>query len=455
MSRRRYRKQKLPSEPIELEITSISHEGRGVAHRDGKVAFVDGALSGETVTAQWVRKRSSFDEFKSVSVQQPSLERVEPPCRFTAQCGGCSLQHWQSDRQIDFKQSVLIELLSKTAGLEESAYELLPALRGPTLSYRRKARLGVRLVEKKGGVLVGFREKYSSFITEMDNCSILIPEVAQLIKPLREMIATLDCRRTLPQIEVAAGDESLDKIDENRVALVFRHLEEISDEDVCKLTEFSKLHNLEMYLQSGGVDSVTKVYPQEGKDRLQYFLPEFGLQLEFHPMDFTQINAEINRKIVGQALQHLELNESDVVLDLFCGLGNFTLAMASRCKSVVGVEGSEEMVNRGYENASLNGLDNVEFYAANLAASMKDKPWHGNSFSKILIDPPRSGAFEIIKEIAEMNAEKIVYVSCNPATLARDAAVLKENGYELAAAGVMDMFPHTTHVESMAVFEKR
>lgn len=455
MSKRRHRRQKLPQEPVELEIESVSHEGRGVAHREGKVAFVDGALVGERVSAQFVRKRSKFDEFKTIEVLSSSMERVDPPCKFTAQCGGCSLQHWSPDKQIGFKQSVLLEQLAHATGLESGSYQLLKPLLGPTLNYRRKARLGVRLVEKKGGVLVGFREKYSSFITEMDNCSILIKEVAELITPLRELISVLEGSRNIPQIEVAAGDLPDADVNSglNQVALVFRHLEPLSTEDLAKLTEFAESYTLQLYLQPGNNESVHKIFPPEGPERLHYALPEEGLQLAFHPMDFTQINAGINRAIVSQALDKLSLAPEDKVLDLFCGLGNFTLAIAKRAASVVGVEGSEEMVRRGYENAEANGINNAKFFAANLAESMANKQWSTGSFNKVLLDPPRSGAAEIIAEVAALKAERIVYVSCNPSTLARDAASLLGMGYRLISAGVMDMFPHTTHVESMAEFE--
>ncbi len=449
------RRQKLPAEAIELCITGVNHEGRGIARREGKVAFVSGALTGETVTAQWVRKHSAYDEFKAVAIANPSPERVQPICQFTEQCGGCSLQHWGTDHQIAFKQSVLLELMSQATGMVEAEYEVLPPLLARTEGYRRKARLGVRLVPKKDSVLVGFREKTSSFITEMDNCSVLIDEVASLIKPLRELIYELDGNRTLPQIEVAAGDKSKTDLENNQVALVFRHLEALSSSDVSMLVKFGEDHDVDIYLQPGGVDTVTKLRPNDKPDRLHYFLPEFDLQLNFHPMDFTQINGEINRLIVSRASEKLRLTGEDVVLDLFCGLGNFTLAMARQCAEVVGVEGSEAMVVRGYENAELNGIDNADFYAANLIEPISSHNWYAKKYSKILLDPPRSGAIEIIPEIAALKAQRIVYVSCNPATLARDTQALIEHGYKLEAAGVMDMFPHTTHVESMAVFELR
>jgi len=467
MSRRRQRRTKLPSEPVQLEITSISHEGRGIAHIDGKVAFVDGALKGERVTASYVRSRGKFSELRTESVELASDERVEPACEFAGRCGGCSLQHMQGNSQIELKQSVLLEQLKHAANIEVPDFQLLDNLQDLQVNYRRKARLAVRMVNKKGGALVGFREKYSSFITDMDNCKVLVKEVADLILPLRQLITALAGCDSIPQIEVAVGEvASQDGVEtqdgdqkmqqagtELKPALVIRHLQPLINTDIESLTGFAQEYRIELYLQPGGVDSVHKIFPRDGIDRLQYFLPEFDLQLNFHPMDFTQINAGINRKIVSKALQLLSLNEDDVVLDLFCGLGNFSLAAATRCHSVVGVEGSEEMVKRGAENAELNGLDNTSFYSADLFQPITDKEWAKQKYSKIIIDPPRSGAIEIMQQVAQLGAQKIVYISCNPATLARDSAELVKAGYQLQSAGVMDMFPHTTHVESMAEFE--
>ncbi len=462
MSRRRHRRGKLPTEPITLEIKSLSHEGRGIAHPEGKVAFVDGALAGEQVSATYVRRRGRFDELKTIEVHKASEHRVIPPCEFAGLCGGCSLQHMDSDAQIEFKQSVLLEQMQHATGKEMAAIELLPKLQDTTQFYRRKARLAVRVVTKKGGALVGFREKYSSFIADMDNCKVLVEEVAVLIRPLRSLITGLQGNLNIPQIEVAVGEELQNDADAAeassaearlQVALVFRHLQPLSESDTQSLVQFSQEHGIQLYLQPGGNDTVHKVFPADAVERLQYYLPEFDLQLNFHPMDFTQINAGINRKIVSQALSLLELSEEDTVLDLFCGLGNFTLASARRAKKVVGVEGSQEMVLRGSENASLNGLENVEFHAADLFQPIAEKEWAAQKFSKIILDPPRSGAIEIIPEIAKLGAKIIVYVSCNPATLARDTAELISAGYRLRATGVMDMFPHTTHVESMAVFD--
>jgi 23S rRNA (uracil1939-C5)-methyltransferase len=454
MAKRRFKRHRLPSEPVELKITSLSHEGRGVAHIDGKVAFVDGALAEETVIASYVRLRGQFDELKVEAIKIPAAARVTPKCQFAAQCGGCSLQHMDSSSQLELKQGVLMEQLQHVAKLSPESYQLLPKLQAGSFHYRRKARLAVRLVAKKGGALVGFREKYSSFITDMTDCQVLVQEVAELIQPLRDFISQLQARYTIPQVEVAVGEAKDGDSLRNQVALVFRHMEGLSDSDLEAFSSFARLYGVDLYLQPAGVNSVHKLYPTDALDRLQYFLPEFDLTMNFHPMDFTQVNADINRLIISRALQLLELQVHDVVLDLFCGLGNFTLPLATRCSQVVGVEGSAEMVQRGEENARFNRLSNARFFAANLCESLSDKQWAETQFTKVLLDPPRSGAIEIMAQIASFRAEKIVYISCNPAALVRDAVVLLENGYKLKSAGVMDMFPHTTHVESIAEFER-
>ena len=453
MSQRRARRQRLPTEPVRLEVTSLSHEGRGIGHLNGKVAFIDGALPGEIVMASYVRKHSQFDELRVIEVEQASSQRVTPVCQYATRCGGCSLQHLDAAAQLDFKQSTLLEHLEKTTGLISTSFTLLPQLMGDTTHYRRKARLAVRMVMKKGGALVGFREKYSTFITEMDDCKVLLDDVARLLVPLRELISGLRANQDIPQVEVAVGEEQRDGELKNRVALVFRHLKTLAEEDLQALKEFAAGQELDLYLQPAGLESVHRLYPSEGVERLQYFLPAFDLALNFHPMDFTQVNAGINRSIVSQAIQLLEIETDDCVLDLFCGLGNFTLALARHCMRVVGVEGSHEMVLRGEENAARNNIKNVSFEVANLCDSIANKSWFKLPFTKVLLDPPRSGAIEIVQQITALRANKIVYVSCNPATLARDAAHLLANGYRLKSAGVMDMFPHTAHVESMAVFE--
>ncbi len=457
MSRRRTRKQRLPTEAVTVDIDSLSHEGRGVGRIEGKVAFVDGALAGETVQALYVRSRSQLDELKTESVLNVAQERVTPPCDYAGICGGCSLQHLDTAAQLLFKQSVLLEHIAQATGLKSEAFTLLPRIESKTQSYRRKARLAVRVVQKKGGVLVGFREKYSSFITDMRHCHVLAVEVADLIEPLRELLNSLAGKHAIPQIEVAVGEQDAAAEPDLQVALIFRHLQALSADDEAQLVAFCRARQVHCYLQPGGTDTVHRIFPPEepAPPRLYYYLPDENLSLAFHPMDFTQVNGDVNRKIIGRALELLDVGSDESVLDLFCGLGNFTLPLARRAASVVGVEGSDEMVARGSENAERNALANVSFYAADLSKSITEHEWAKNQYQKILLDPPRSGALEIIREIATLGASRIAYISCNPITLARDAAVLRENGYELKSAGVMDMFPHTTHVESMAIFERK
>lgn len=456
MSRRRSRRQRLPSEPISVQVESLSHEGRGVGHVDGKVVFVDGALAGEQVSARYVRRRGQFDELVTEQVDQAAAQRVQPPCQYASVCGGCSLQHMATDAQIEFKERVLLEHLQHATGMQVGQYALLPRLTAATHHYRRKARLAVRVVEKKGGTLVGFREKYSSFITDMQDCQVLVAEVAALIAPLRELIDSLHGRQQIPQIEVAVGEREPALNIPGQVALVFRHLQALDTEDLETLTAFAIRHDLHLYLQPGGTDTVHRLHPPAAlsPSRLQYFLPDQNRVLQFHPMDFTQVNGPINRQIVTRAINLLQLEADDQVLDLFCGLGNFTLPVAGYVAAAVGVEGSAEMVTRGNENAAANGLDNVQFAAADLSKPIADQSWAQRSYDKIILDPPRSGALEIIRDVAGLGARRIVYVSCNPITLARDAALLLASGYQLKSAGVMDMFPHTTHVESMALFER-
>lgn len=457
MSRRNRRKQ-LPSEPATLQIESLSHEGRGVAHVNGKVCFVEGALPGETVEARYVNSRRQFDELRTETVTSAASDRTVPPCDYAAICGGCSLQHLAPSAQLAFKESVLFEQLLHSAGLEAGSFEPLPPMPGPSEHYRRKARLAVRIVQRKGGALVGFREKASSFITDMNDCKVLVAEVAVLLPRLRTLIDSLEGRFEIPQIEVAVGEsEAREEADGAplEVALVFRHLQPLSESDLAALTAFAREVPLQLYLQPAGVDSVHRLYPPGGEERLHYYLPAWDLSLAFHPMDFTQVNAVINRRIIDRALGLLELKPEDSLLDLFCGLGNFTLPAARRCAEVVGVEGSEEMVRRGEENARRNGMDNVSFHAADLTRPLEEQDWLPARIDKILLDPPRSGAQEIIAPLAALGASRIVYVSCNPATLARDAALFMQQGYDLKSAGVMDMFPHTAHVESMALFQRR
>ncbi|MCR8914948.1 23S rRNA (uracil(1939)-C(5))-methyltransferase RlmD [Marinobacter panjinensis] len=442
MSRRR--RKVLPTEPVRCVIETLSHDGRGISRDNGKAQFVDGALPGETVMAKVISSRSKFDELRTVEVLEAGEGRITPPCEFADLCGGCSLQHMDSDAQIRFKEDTLREHFAHFGGIEPE--EWVPPMRSPALGYRRKARLGVKYVPARESVLVGFREKRNSFLTDIDRCVVLDPRIGDRITPLREMLHGLEAYRRIPQVEVACGDQE--------AAMVFRNMDPLSESDTAALIRFGQAHELHIYLQPKGPDTVHRIWPDSGEERLSYRMEEFDLTMKFHPMDFTQVNAGINRTMVHRAVEWLDIQPGERVLDLFCGLGNFTLPLARRAAQVVGVEGDEAMVVRGRENAELNGLSNVAFHGADLQADFTAQPWAAEGFDKILIDPPRSGAQEVCEYLTAFGAKRIVYVSCNPATLARDAGVMVRNGYRLVRSGVMDMFPHTTHVESMAMFER-
>lgn len=454
MRQARRRRQKLPEEAISIEIQRLSHDGRGVASIDGKIAFVEGAISGERVMAQYTGRRRQYDELKTIEVLSASPDRVEPPCAHAQICGGCAMQHINSSAQITLKEKVLHDQLQHIGGLTD--FTPIAPMLSQTEGYRRKARLGLRYVSKKESMLIGFREKNSAFIAEMSSCAVLNEAVSRLIMPLRELLGDFDGRMQIPQIEVAIGEheQAQEGGDHNadQLAFVVRHLEPLSDSDLQALIAFAQQHGIQLYLQAKGPDTIHKVWPVEGEERLYYYLPEFDLKMAFHPSDFTQVNGELNRNMIAFAMSLLDPQEDETVLDLFCGLGNFTLPIATRCKKVVGVEGSEEMVQRGYENAKANGINNADFYSANLIIDFDKSTWAQPVYDKILLDPPRSGALEIIPRIAAFLAKKIVYISCNPATLARDAGELTKLGYVMTQAGVMDMFPHTSHVESIAEF---
>ncbi len=446
MSRRR--RKALPQEPVRCVIESLSHDGRGIARADGKTQFVDGALPGETVMAKMVSSRSKFDELRTLEVVDAVPERQAPPCQFADLCGGCSLQHMSADAQIRFKEDTLRQHFAHFGGIEPEHWE--PPLRSEaTLGYRRKARLGVRYVKARESVLVGFREKRNSFLADIDRCVVLDPRIGDRIVPVRELLHGMEAYDRIAQVEVACGDDC--------AAMVFRNMDELSARDRDRLVTFGQAHDVHIYLQPKGPDTVHRIWPASSgpeDERLSYRLDEFDLTLQFHPMDFTQVNAGINRAMVHRAVEWLDVQPGERVLDLFCGLGNFTLPLARRGGDVVGVEGDDAMVVRGRENAALNGLDNVTFYGADLHGDFTGQPWAKEGFDKILIDPPRSGAEDICRYLTAFGANRIVYVSCNPATLARDAGVLVRHGYRLVRAGVMDMFPHTTHVESIALFER-
>ena len=439
------RRKKLPKEPVSAKIESLSHEGRGIARVEGKTVFVNGALPGEDALFQYKKQRPKYDEAHALEINNPAAERVEPKCEFFGLCGGCSLQHMQHDFQIEHKQSVLIEQLTHIGKVKPKS--VIPPLIGPVWGYRHKARLGVKYVDKKERVLVGFREKYSPFVADMNSCEVLHPSVGTLIEPLQCLITELSLIKQIPQIEVAIGDDV--------TALIFRHLADFNDEDMTKLKAFAEKYNIDIYLQSGGVDSVVPldgITPRE----LSYALTEFDVTLNFLPTDFTQVNLEINRAMVPRALELLEVNSEDRVLDLFCGIGNFTLPLARKAASVLGIEGEHGLVERAKQNAVLNNISNVEFQAMDLAKDDLNEDFLKGGFNKLLLDPARNGAQEVIDKMDLKSIERIVYISCNPSTLARDAGILvNDKGFKLEQAGIMDMFPHTTHVESIAVFSRK
>jgi len=441
----RSRKKRLPTEPVQATIESMSHDGRGVAYLDGKTTFIHGGLTGEEVMFTSTSKRKKYDEGVVSEVISASADRTEPLCEYFAICGGCSLQHLKAEAQIGLKQQSLLDAFEHIGKVEPA--EIFPPLTaGSPWGYRRKARLGVKYVPKKGRVLVGFRERGSSFLAEIESCEVLYPKVGQLLMPLSDLIGGLSIRDRVPQIEVSMGDDSC--------VLVFRVLEPPSPEDATALEQFGAEHGMHIYLQEAGPDSV---HPLVGQPiELSYELPDFGIDVHFLPNDFTQVNSELNRLMVARAVELLELDANDRILDLFCGIGNFTMPLATRSKSVVGVEGDQALVERARENATRNGLGNVSYYTTDLYDSLEREPWMSQKFDKALLDPPRSGALEVLEHLPKLGIKRIVYVSCYPGTLARDAGELVNNhGYKLLAAGVMDMFPHTAHVESIAVFEKK
>ena len=440
MSKRR-RKPKLPNYPVRANIEAMSHDGRGVTHIDGKAVFVDGALPGEEISFFYTGRSRKYDEGKVCEIFQVSPERVEPHCAHFEICGGCSLQHQAADRQIHSKQQTLLDNLERIGKVSPGL--VLDPLTGPVWGYRNKARLGVKFVRKKGRVLVGFREKRAPYLADIRRCEVLHPSVGERIEELAELIQGMEARERIAQIEVAVGDDV--------TALVFRNLDPLSEVDSATLRSYAQSSGLHIYLQPKGPDSIELLWPESSQ--LHYCLPEYGIDMQFLPLDFTQVNPAINQSMIQQALSLLESGTEHRVLDLFCGLGNFTLPIAKQVGHITGVEGEAGLVQRARDNATRNGISNAEFHAVDLSEDPTGQDWMKQSYDRILLDPPRSGAEEMVKYIGQLGAERIVYVSCHPGSLARDAGVLVNTlGYTLHAAGVMDMFPHTTHVESMAVF---
>ena len=439
MARRSKRRQR---EPREVEIESLSHEGRGIARINGKTVFVFAALAGERVIIQVDKSSRKFDQASVIEVLQPSSLRIEPRCAAFNRCGGCSLQHLSGAEQVAHKQQTLLEMMAH-AGITPG--EILPPLRAAEWGYRKKARLGVKYVAAKGRVLVGFRERNSPFIADMTRCEILLPAVGHRLEEIAAVIGELEARAQIPQIEVAA--------DERQVQLVLRHLQPLSDSDRERLIEFARTSGFFLQLQPGGPDSVHNLYPEE--QRLAFSpLEDDDIEIGFGALDFVQVNSSLNQQMVAQALRLMDLSPTDRVLDLFCGLGNFTLPLARRCASVTGVEGEADMVARARASAAANRVDNSEYFVADLNQPEPQAEWMRRQYDQVLLDPPRSGAVEIARQVERFGARRVVYVSCQPSSLVRDAAIICAQGYRLTHLGIMDMFPQTAHVEAMAVFEQ-
>lgn len=434
-----------PAVENKVTVESLDHEGRGVAHFEGKVIFIEGALPGEVVSYASYRKKPAFEQAQVVNIYRAAPMRVTPKCQHFGVCGGCSMQHLDGRAQVAVKQRILEDGLRHIGKVKPET--ILPAIYGQTWGYRERARISVKHVIKKGKTLVGFHEKRSSFVADMHSCEILAPKIAKLLPLLAEMVSNLSIRDQIPQIEVAVGEH----VD----ALVLRVMATPNHADEALLRAFADEHQIQFWLQTKGPETIVPFYPLDAP-ALSYSLPEFNLTMPFAPSEFTQVNSALNRVMISRAMRLLDPQPNERIADLFCGLGNFTLPIARSGAQVLGIEGSDALVKRAQQNAAHNGLQgNTEFMAMNLFEMTEEAFAKLGHLDKLLIDPPRDGAFELVKSLGGATAPKrIVYVSCNPATLARDAAELVQRGYVLKGAGVMNMFPHTSHVESIAVFEK-
>ena len=430
----------------QAHIESLDHEGRGVAHVDGKAIFIEGALPGEVVEYASYRRKPSYEKAHALRVLRASSQRVVPPCPHFGICGGCSMQHLNLAGQTAAKQRVLEDALWHIARLKPE--QIFPPIAGTGWAYRMRARLSVRYVAGKGGALIGFREKHSSYVAVMDSCAVLPGHVSALIPGLKTLVESMSQPDRMPQIEVAVGG--------SRTVLLLRHLEALVPDDLDRLRQFSDAHGIIWYLQSKGPETVTLFHPLDAP-MLSYELPDFGLELRFHPTEFTQVNHGVNNMLVRRAMALLRPQVGERIADVFCGLGNFTLPIARLGACVVGIEGSAALVQRARQNAEHNGLAELcEFAVANLFEATEESFAALGRFDKLMIDPPREGAIALVSALpAAGGPGRIVYVSCSPATLARDAAVLvHEKGYRFVGAGMANMFPHTSHLESIALFEK-
>lgn len=427
----------------EADVVALAHDGRGIARIDGKVVFIAGALPAERVRLRILRRRRKMDEAQLLEILTPSPDRVTPKCAHFGICGGCSLQHLSAAAQLATKQQQLLEDLWRIGQVRPQ--RVLDPLQGPQWAYRRRARLGVKWVHKKGRVLAGFRERDKPYLADIRHCEVLVGALRSLPSDLAALVETLTLREQIPQVEVAVGDSG--------TALVFRVLQPPPDPDLAALDEFGQRLGAQIFLQSGGPDTVRPLrtdYPP-----LSYRIDSAGVAIGFSPLDFMQVNRAINEAMVGAAIDALQAGPADTVLDLFCGLGNFTLPLARRVREVVGIEGDQGLVAGARANALANGIGNARFATENLFEPAAWGPWAEARYGCVLLDPPRAGAAAVMMRMSQWAPRRIVYISCHSGSLARDAGILvASQGYRLLAAGVMDMFPQTTHVESIAVFEQ-
>lgn len=430
-------------ESVELDIHDLLHDGRGVARRDGKAVFVAGALPGERVRALIHDRHRNYDEAATTEVLQASSDRVAPRCAHFGVCAGCVLQHLDPVAQIAAKQKVLIDNLARIGNVSPAT--VLPALTGEPWGYRRRGRLSVRHVEKKGRTLVGFRETNGKYVADIEQCHVLDPRIGQRIDRIGALVSAMDAQSSLPQIEIAIAD--------NAIALVFRHLNPLSEADRLRLIDFAKQEDIAVLLQPGNNDTVHTLWPEQID--LSFGIPHYDITLNFRPLDFIQVNGPMNERMIEHALALLDVQPEENVLDLFCGLGNFTLPIARQARSVVGIEGEHGLVERARQNALGNRIGNADFFVADLSTDQRHTEWAARRYHKLLLDPARAGADKVIEWLPSKHLQRIVYVSCHPGSLARDAGMLvHQHGFKLKCAGVMDMFPHTAHVESIAVFER-
>ena len=422
----------------------MSHEGRGIARIGGKTVFIEGALPGEMVRFRYLNRRASFDEGLAIEILEPAANRVTPRCPHFQTCGGCNLQHLAQEEQLRLKEGMLIEQLRRVGGITPE--KILSPLLGPVWGYRRKARLGVKYLQGKDKVIIGFREKQGRYLADIDTCPVLHPTVGDRLTELRSLVSGLSVREHIPQIEVAVSETS--------AALVLRHLRPFSEADLNQLRSFQTHTGLVLCLQAKGPETVTALMPDQ-EYSLEYSLPRHAVLFRFQPLDFTQVNFDINREMVDRVLELMQPQADEQVLDLFCGLGNFSLPLARYAGAVTGVEGDLSLVQRAGENAVRNGITNARFQVGNLMSEDLPEVLLAQHWDKILLDPPRTGAQEILRQLDLKQIKRLIYISCNPATLARDAGILvNEKGMRLTHTGVMDMFPHTAHVESIACFER-